>query len=179
QVHLQADGEAIPERAIADLIVVLQTEHELLGRDPFGGSPSWLAVVLRVLAFVDPAASHDPRQLADRAGEILAAPRGIARQQPSSRVMEVVGPDAIEAEAVFRNGPDDLAFVPLVLGDDKDWAIRCGGTGALADLAEDMDRRVIDDRMRRVEAEAVHVEVANPHLSVRQDQLAHDGRLRP
>ena len=89
--------------------------------------------------------------------------------------MEVVRPHRVEAEPGFRRGQQEPTLVAVVLRHDEARTIepvQCAG-----DLADDVDRRFIDHRMRGVEAQAVDMILVCPVQRVLQDEIPY-GRTR-
>ena len=82
--------------------------------------------------------------------------------------MEVVGPLGVDPEAAEVAVADDAGVVQVALGDQDEVAAEVGleDFDLLAQLLQERDRRGVDDRVDRVEAEAIEVIVAEPHQGV-------------
>ena len=87
-------------------------------------------------------------------------------------MVEVVVPHRVEATPALVERTDELRLLGLGLGEDEDRAFARGRARARADLAEDVDGGCIMDALRRVEAEAVEMELVDPVGSVRGEVLA-------
>ncbi len=102
--------QAVAERAVADLVVVLVEDDELLRRAVGGGSAEAALAKRRVPAVVDERARERLGEVGDRA-ELLVVAAAVAGQQHAQRVVEVVGPLGVVAEAAQLARADDLRVV--------------------------------------------------------------------
>src|SRR5207237_1777249 len=96
-------GEALPAHAVADLVMVLREDDE--PRAVARGRPrAVLALAIRrVLADVEVAGGEDAREVADLAeARVIAVP--LAGEEDVQRVVEVVAPLRVEAEAEAGRG---------------------------------------------------------------------------
>ncbi len=97
-------------------------------------------------------------------------------------MVQIIGPDAIQPQACLGSRAQQARLVALVLGDDEHPAARRSGSGPLADLQQQVRRAVvasiviaIHDGVGRIQAQAVRMVVADPHLHVGEHHLAHGG----
>src|SRR5204863_1643759 len=122
-------GEPLPTHAVADLVMVLREDDEprAVAR---GGPRTVLALAIRrVLADVEVAGGEDMREVADLAEARVVAVL-LAGEEDVQRVVEVVAPLRVEAEAEARCGGDDARVVEIALRDRPDAAAET--LGALA-----------------------------------------------
>ena len=98
-----------------------------------------------------------PRQLLGGALEVLVVAVRVAGQQPPHDVMEVVGPDAVEPQPPPRAGSiSDARFRwSSRVHDDRPGRRRAAPVSASS--ATMCGRAVVEERVRRVEAQAVEV----------------------
>ena len=95
-----ARGQPIAEGAVADLVVVLGEDDELLGRAVVGAGAEAPPAEGRVAAVVDVRAVEGLGQLRHLA-ELLVPARALAGEQRAQGVVEVVGPDGVVAVAAL------------------------------------------------------------------------------
>ena len=113
---------------------------------------------------------------AERLGEPLHVPElrvvavAVAGDQRAQRVVEVVGPGGVVAEAAGRLRAHDLRVVQPALGDDE--RARPRGVHAVGELREDVPGRHVVDGVDGVEAEPVEVQVGDPRLAGLHEPLA-------
>jgi hypothetical protein len=86
--------------------------------------------------------------------------------------MEVFAEQRIEAVSALVARPHQARMLHLVLGGNQDAASVGGCACPRRELREQMLLRLVVDRVRSIEPEAVHVEFADPILDVREHQLA-------
>ena len=86
--------------------------------------------------------------------------------------MEVVVPHRVEAEAAPLGRQQLLRMLRLVLGDHDDRARLRGFARSARELREDVRSAVVEDRLRRVEAQSVQVELADPVARVAENEIA-------
>ena len=109
--------KAVAQRAVADLVVVLKADIERARGEARRVGPARLAVVMgRRLAGVEPPLVDRRRDVGRRAGVVAVIRLVVARQVPPDLVVEVVGPDAVEAPAPFRRGAEHLGLVAVIAG---------------------------------------------------------------
>jgi hypothetical protein len=161
--------QAIAERAVADLIVVLDADDRLAQGQARGVGATRALQMPRVLAGEEPAVPHDRRQLRRVAVVVLVVPVRVARDHAPDDVMEIVGPDAVEPPASARRVVDHRREVAVILGKHQRAAVRrlvrhCG------DLGGDVRRARVEERVRGVEAESVRVILADPMARVLDDE---------
>ena len=89
--------------------------------------------------------------------------------------MEVVGPLGVQGVAAAVAGVEQAGVVEVALGDDGRRPAAAGGglLGDLLDLPEDVPRAQVEDGVHGVQAEAVEVELLEPHPDVVQHVVAH------
>jgi hypothetical protein len=93
------------------------------------------------------------------------------REGDAHRVMEVVVPHPVQAESALVGRQQMLAALRFVLGDEDDVARRRFPTFG-HELRQDVRLAVIEDRLRRIEPEAVEPKLAQPVLGVVDDEIA-------
>ena len=131
-----------PAGPVADLVVVLDADDALLGADRLGARPAWLARRFARAAVVEPPALERLRDVGRRrVGEVGVVALGVASEEVADQVVEVVGPDGVEAVAVGAR-EDERVQVAVVLGDER----------ARADLGA--PRRPRDSSARRCGSES-------------------------
>ena len=117
-----AGGQPVAEGAVADLVVVLGEDDELLGRAIVGAGAEAPPAEGRVGAVVHVRAVEGLGQLRHLA-ELLVPARALAGEQRAQGVVEVVGPDGVVAVAALARRADDLGVVEAALGDDQRAAV--------------------------------------------------------
>ena len=90
-------------------------------------------------------------------------------------VVPVLAPDGVEAVAVDARPPEQARVLRLALADEEDRAAARRGARRRAQLGDDMLARGVANRLRRIEAQAVEVELANPIGGVLDHELTHVG----
>src|SRR3954451_16323521 len=113
--------QSIAEHAVADLVVVLREHHELLAVARLWRRTVFASAVRRVLAGVEIAGGQRSREIAGAAeADVVAI--AFAGEERMQRVMKIVAPLRIEAEAevVFRR--DDAGGGELALRERVDAA---------------------------------------------------------
>ena len=103
--------------------------------------------------------------------ELLVVALAVAGEQHAQRVVEVVGPGGVAAPAAERRRAHDLRVVEAGLGDHE--RARVGVVHAPRDRRDEVLGARVEDRVDRVEAQPVDVEVADPALGALEDPLAH------
>ena len=102
--------------------------------------------------------------------ELLVPAVGLARERDAQRVVEVVGPGRVAAPAAVGGLPHHLGVVHARFGDhDRALVDRVHAAGERGD---EVLRAGVHQRVDRVEAQAVEVEVADPALGGLEDPLA-------
>ena len=110
--------QAVAEGAVSDLVVVLVEDDELLGRAVVRGRAEALLAKRRVLAVMHKRARERLCEVGDVA-ELLVVAVAVAGQQDAQRVVEVVGPLRVVAEAALLARADDPRVVEAGLGDHE------------------------------------------------------------
>src|SRR5262249_52461168 len=126
-------GEPLAQGAVADLVVVLGREDEGARRRAAGPRGTHPAPERRKPSAVQEAV---PQRLGDLLGAPPVVPEvalALAGQERPERVVEVVGPDRVEAEAAAGGRPDQPRLVAAVLG-DQDYRTVDGRAAALGQL---------------------------------------------
>ena len=90
--------EAIAQRAIADLVVVLDAVDEARSRQVFRRRAARAAEMRRDLAGVEPALPDRRSQILGAAAIILVIALALARERHPHLVVEIVGPDRVESQ---------------------------------------------------------------------------------
>ncbi len=96
------------------------------------------------------------------------------------RVVEVVVPLRVEAVAARVARRDEARVVQVALGHDPEGAAERGAEHlhALGQLLEEVDGRVVDDRVHGVEAKSIDMVIAEPHRRVVEEEGADLGTPR-
>jgi hypothetical protein len=163
-------GQALAQGAVADLVVVLQEQHERCGRQvPLGsprGVPWRLAWPWNTKPFGQAAC-----QLVDRPLLVVGVVAfGFAGQQHVQGVVAVVVPLGVEALLQQRG------LVVLVFQHQPDLPAR---RDRCAHALRQFDEEVrLVDGVHRIQAQAVAAVVAQPHQRVLDEVLAHRGRRK-
>jgi hypothetical protein len=92
-------------------------------------------------------------------------------------VMQIVVPDGIDAEAAACHRSQQPNVLPFIFGDNQDRPVRCGGTRRADDLGKNVLFRGVVDVLRRVETQAVEVELVDPIGGIGRDKLPHGSRI--
>ncbi len=167
-------------RAVPDLVVVLGADDEALRGEPRGRAPVPPISRGRVLALEGPAVAIGAREGLDRA-EALVVGVALPGEERVERVVEVVAPDGVEAEAAERPLPHEAGVVGVALGDhvDRTAERRRLGVDGSRELLEERPGRSVHERVDGVEPEAVHVKVADPVEGVLEEEAPHLVRAGP
>ena len=142
-------------------------------RDIERRAASPLALAEVPLALVEPAALEHRDELL-RGAEVvavvrLAAPRG----GDHHGVVEVVAPEHVEPEPAPLGRPEQPCALGLVLADDQHTTAPGRRADRPHDRPEDVVGTVVEDALRRVDTQAVDVELVDPVGGVGEDELAH------
>ena len=171
--------DALAERAVADLIVVLEERDERGQRKVGAGLPARRAPIRRVLALKAESLGEAARQHADGVliVDVVAAP--VARDGHVQRVVDVVVPlGGVEAAAVWA--AEVARLVPVVLQDEVHVAIAPRSLqDRAADLVQHVNGRIVVDLVGGVEPEAVQVVLLDPVERVVAEERADDLAPRP
>jgi len=90
-----------------------------------------------------------------------------AGRRDARGVVEVVVPQRVDAAVAQK-----ACVLRLVLADDDEPALTGGFARAPGELGDDVLRRVVGDRLDRVEPEAIHVVLGDPVGRVAGDEVA-------
>src|SRR5207248_6420611 len=117
----------------------------------------------RVLADVEVAGGEHAREVADAAEAAVVAVL-LAGEQRVQRVVEVVAPLRVEAEAEVSRGGDDARVVEIALRDRPDAAPELAGALAYGagEVLQEWLGGVIDDGVHGVDAQRIDVELVDP-----------------
>src|SRR5947209_12677264 len=91
--------------------------------------------------------------------------------------MKVVVPEAVESVAAALKRSDEARLLRLVLGDDERRSARRRRAHLARERSDDVVAGIVVDALRRVEAQAVEVELLDPVARVRDEELAHGPRV--
>src|SRR5438128_1439624 len=105
-----------------------------------------------ILAAEEPAPIDRCYEILDRATVIAVVALAIARQQPAQLMMEIVGPEAVQAPAALVRGFHHVRQVAVVLGNQLNPPIRRGSMNPLGQFGEDVLGAAVENRVRSVEA---------------------------
>ena len=128
QVPLAVDqvGQPLAERPVADLVVVLAAVHERPARLVGDLRAAQLAGGRTLLALEEEALLDGRRDVFEAAGVVGVVGLALAGQVGAQRMVEVVGPDAVQPQSALLRRPDLLHQVAVVLGDDDGAAGQAG-----------------------------------------------------
>src|SRR5439155_15627158 len=107
-------GETLAAHAVADLVMVLREDDELRAVARARPRAVFSLAERRVLSDVEVAGGEDMREVADLAEARVVAVL-LAGEEDVQRVVEVVAPLRVEAEAEARGGGDDARVVEIAL----------------------------------------------------------------
>src|SRR5688572_28090879 len=79
-------------------------------------------------------------------------------------MMEIIRPNAIQPESIFLSGIDQSALVPFIFCNNESAAF----VNDFCDLTENVPAGLVENRMRRVEAETVDMKLLHPVLNIRE-----------
>ena len=167
-------------RRVGDLIVVLEKGDEpRRRRGPSVGVPRRALLPGIPLSLIQKSPLRQRDEFLRRAevvGVVRLAPAG---ERDHGRVMKVVVPQRVEAEAAARRRTAAASHVlRLVLRDQKNRSI-AGRRRARPSrhLGQHMRRRGVEDLLRRIEAQTVEMKLVDPVRGVRDHELAHGRRV--
>ena len=121
------------------------------------------------LPAVKPAVGQRFGEFLRAAGEVAQVRVPLAGQRHADAVVEIVRPQAVQPAAALGFGHGERGGVALVLGVDEA-APRVHGLG---DFGEDVPVRFVHDGVRRIEPEAVEVELLHPEDRVLPEVIPH------
>ncbi len=155
--------EPLAERAVADLIVVLREHDEPVGRHVGRRRTVTLVAERRVRTVVDEAVAKALRDRA-HAAEVDVVPAPLAGERGVHGVMEIVRPDAVEAEPALPALAHEPRIVLVALRDDERPAAEPPSevVNRGRELVEDVPRARVEDRVYGVQAEPVDVILGDP-----------------
>ncbi len=106
--------------------------------------------------------------------EVLVVAGRLARERDVDGVVEVVAPLRVEPVAVRLARGDELRVVEVGLRDERERTpdVRGQHVDLHRELLEEVRRRVVHERVHRIQAQRVDVVVAEPHERVVDDVLA-------
>ena len=163
---------ALAEKRIADLVMVLQKDDRRFRRQSGRGLTARLLLPRVALTLIEKAAAHARDELLRATGVVAEVPVARAGQGDLRGVMEVVVPHRVETEAAALGRQQLLRVLRLVLGDHDDRARLRRFACDLGELLENVRLAVVEDRLRRVQAQAVEVKLAQPIARVAQNEIA-------
>ena len=168
--RLHVPGQAIAEGTVSDLIVVLGEDDEALGRHVIRRGAKTAAAIRRVGAVVHVRPTQRLGQIA-HLPELDVVPIALVGDQRAQGVVEVVCPSAVAAVSAAPRRPHHLGVVEAGLGDHERVGPRL--VHAPGDRGHDVLRARVEDRVDRVEPQAVDAEVLDPAGGALDDPLAH------
>src|SRR5262249_58573511 len=112
-------ADSIAPRAIADLIVILQAAHEGMPAEARGRAAVTAPAVLGPATVVHKSARQRRRQIAEGL-EVGVVPHLLARERDVQRVVEILVPLRVEAEAPDRRVLHDARVVQIALRDQAE-----------------------------------------------------------
>ena len=166
-------GRAVAVGAVADLVVIGGEDDEALGRDVGRRRAEAVPAEGGERAVVDVRAVEGLGERAEVA-ELLVPAVGLAGEGDAEGVVEVVGPGGVAPPAAAVRVAHHLRVVHPRLGDHERAGV--GRVDAARQGGDEVLGAGVHQRVDRVEAQAVEVEVADPALRGLQDPLAHGVR---
>ena len=168
--------ETLAQRAVAYLIVVLQTNHESIRRDAGRIRCREVRPDASRTARIEPALTDRRGHVVGSTGVVAIVAFRVAREQPPALVVKVVGPRGIDAPAAVTLGLQHPIEVAMILGHDQD----APAGGPFADprgqFGEEVTRAIVGDRMRGVEPKTVDVIFVHPMARVLDEEFAAPSR---
>jgi hypothetical protein len=169
--------QPLAERPVADLVVVLQADDEGARGQAGRVAAARALQVLGVLAAEEPALPNGGRQVGDGAGEVAVVALVVAGQHAPHLVVEVVGPDAVEAPAALGLRAHHVGQVAVVLGDQVHGPPRERFADPGGQLGEDVAAALVVDGVGGVQAHPVEVVLVQPVEGVLDEEVAYRGAL--
>ena len=170
------DAQTLAERPVADLVVVLEEGHERQGRKRAARTAARTTAVRRHLALKgEPLGQGAAEQFCLAIVDVIAA--RLSGRRDMQPMMNVVVPLRGVANGFGAFPAQPFGLVLFVLDEEVDRAIEAR-TDAFGDLVEDVGTAVVLDRMHRVEAQPVEVELVDPVFGVLDDEIADRARVR-
>ena len=172
--------QALTGGPVAHLVVGLGRDDERARWQRVRFAAARPAPVARPLAVVHPGLTQRLAELSKRP-EVLVVAGVLAREHRVQRVVPVVIPHRVEPIAAGGAVADDPRVVELRLGDDERGSAEpfAQRRDLRRQLLEDVGWRLVDDRVHRIEAQAVQVVVADPHCRVVDSEPAHLSCIGP
>ena len=149
------------------------------GRDADRGGAARLALPGIVLSLVEEAVTRRRHELLRAAAVVVEVAVTPAGQRDARGVVVVVVPHRVEAVAAGRGRSERVDALRLVLRHEHDGAGEGGAARRRGELGNDVRTARVVHRLRRVEPQAVEMELADPVLGVPHHELAHRRGMRP
>ena len=166
-------AQALAERPVADMIMVLQEDDECAGRKSRARPPARRAAMGRDLALKGESLRQRPReQLRLAIVAVIAAP--LACRRDVQHMVRIVVPLRCVEDGPALAADETLRFVVLVLEQEMDRPSEARSQPR-REFVDDVRLAVILDRVRRVQAEAIEAKNFDPVLGV----LDHEVTNRP
>ncbi len=173
----RAEGRQRPRRrrhpvavgAVADLVVVLREDDELLGRDVVGRRAEAPPAKARVLPVVHVRAMERLGQLRHMA-ELGVVAVVLVGHQRAQRMVEVVGPGGVAGVAAALTGAHHAWVVEPALGDHE--RARVDLVHTAGHRGDDVLGARVEDGPDRIQAQPIDAEVAHPALGALDHPLA-------
>src|SRR5262245_34793740 len=96
-----------------------------------------------------------------------------AAESDSCTVVEVIVPERIDAVSTGLGRPHELGDLRFVFRNQHDRSPASRSSGLLGNHAKNMFRRVVEDLLSRIEAQAIEVKLFNPVAGIRHEKFAH------
>ena len=165
-------AQALALGAIADLVMILRAHHQLIG--PYTVRAAAMAALAMdgILALIHVAIAKRPRQIFDTV-EIHVVADGLARHLTVQRVVEIVGPVRIQAEAAAFGGIHEPGIIQVAFGDEHDLAVagcREGVHGAGQFLQQVHGLETVD-RAHGIQSQPIETVDVQPHARVVENKL--------
>ncbi len=134
-------------------------------------------LMLRDLPLVQESAAHRGTQFVDGPREVLVIRLGQSREADAGRVMEIVVAHRIEAVAPFFDRAHEPHVLRLVFGQQNDIASTGRLPRGLRHFGENVRVGVVENLLRRVEAEAIEMKFLDPIPHICDEELADRTRV--
>ena len=155
--------QTLTQRTVADLIVILQTDHTTVDRDTRRIGPTWFTEMLGKLPRVKPPSADRERQIFGGAAEVAIVPFRIAREETPALVVKVVGPDGVQTPAALLLSSEHHVEIAVIFGHDQDLAASGRCADPRGQFGEKVATAVVGDRgaSRRAEDHRMHTHAPN------------------
>src|SRR5690606_13496363 len=172
QLRRAALRDSLAEEMVRDLIVVVQEHDAACGRRLLERRAARLVLPAIALSLVEEAVLRTRDEFLGTTRVVAQVAVASAAQRDLGSVMDIVVPHRIDAESAALRRQEMLAALGLVLRRDDDASGWSGGARLLDELGEHVPLARVEDRLGRVEPQAVEMELANPIACIADHEIA-------